>query len=142
MQTIEIRRDKKALTIMLVLVGGGWIGLTYFIYFSGSLNATTELNIFHIGITAILIYLSYIAAKRLKLNQPLLVLTRSGITINEKGRPESFLWAQITEWKIENDEGGEYLTIKTADKKKKIGISWLEKRSGEIRELIDEYSRK
>ena len=142
MQTIEIRRNKKALRILLVFLGGGWIGITYLIYFSGSIAATTELSVFHIGITAILIYLFYIATKRLKHNEPLLVLTRSGLTINEKGNPETFLWSQITEWEIENDDGGEYLTIKTAATKKKIGISWLEKSSGEIKELMNEYSRK
>jgi hypothetical protein len=141
MQPIEIRRNKKALKIMLIMVGIGWMGLSYFIYFSGSINTNTELNIFYSGLTVMLIYLFYIAVKRLKFNEPLLVLTKSGITINEKGNPESFLWSQITEWEIENDDGGEYLTIKTAKTKKKLGISWLEKRSGELKELMTEYSK-
>ena len=142
MQPIEIRRNKKSLTRMLIMLVIGWAALTYFIYFSGAIKTTTELNIFYSLVTVIIIYLFYISRKRLKLNEPLLILTRTDITINEKGSPESFPWSQITEWEIENDDGGEYLTIKTANTKKRLGISWLEKSSGEIKVLMTEYSKR
>jgi hypothetical protein len=142
MQTIEIRQNKKAVTIMLVLLVAGWLGINYYVYVLKGLKTNTELNFLNIVITGIMAYAIYKGAKRLRSNDPVLIFTKSDLTINEKGNPESFLWLQIIEWKIENDDGTEYLNIQTADTTKKISISWLEKKPREIKELMTEYSRK
>ncbi|SRR5258705_12778747 len=141
MQTIEIRRNKKALTIMLILLAAVWIGLNYYVYVLKGLKTNMELNILNIVLTAILVYAIYMGANRLKSNEPVLIFTKTDLTINIKGNPESFLWLQITEWEIGREED-DYLLIKTADEKRKISLAWLEKKPGEIRELMIEYSRK
>ncbi|HKC35458.1 MAG TPA: hypothetical protein VKB95_05320 [Chitinophagaceae bacterium] len=141
MQTIEIRRNKKALTIMLILLAAVWIGLNYYVYVLKGLKTNMELNILNIVLTAILVYAIYMGANRLKSNEPVLIFTKTDLTINIKGNPESFLWLQITEWEIGREED-DYLLIKTADEKRKISLAWLEKNPGEIRELMIEYSRK
>ena len=119
MQTIEIRQNKKAVTIMLVLLVAGWLGINYYVYVLKGLKTNTELNFLNIVITGIMAYAIYKGAKRLRSNDPVLIFTKSDLTINEKGNPESFLWLQIIEWKIENDDGTEYLNIQTADITKK-----------------------
>lgn len=141
MQTIEIRQNKKAMTIMLVLLGAGWAGLNYYVYIMQGLKTNTELDIINIVLTGIIAYALYMGAKRLRSNEPVLIFTKSDLTINIKGNPESFLWLQITEWEIGRDEN-DFLLIKTADAKRKIYLNWLEKKPGEIRELMIEYSRK
>ena len=142
MHTTEVRRNKTALFLILVLLVAGWIGVTYLIYFSGALEATTELNILHVVVSVMMAYWIFKATSRLSRNEPVLIFTNSDLTINTRGNPQSFPWLQITEWDIEYDDGGEYLSIKTADKKKKIGISWLDKKSQEIRQLMNEYGKK
>ena len=141
MQTIEIRQNKKALTIMLLLLAAGWIGINCYVYVLKGLKTNTELNILNIVLTGIIAYVIYMGIKRLRSNEPVLILTKSDLTINIKGNPESFLWLQITEWEIGRDEY-DYLLIKTADAKRKVSLAWLEKKPSEIRELLIEYSRK
>ena len=130
MQTIEIRQNKKALTIMLVLLVAGWLGINYYVYVLKGLKTNTELNFLNIVITGIMAYAIYKGAKRLRSNDPVLIFTKSDLTINEKGNPESFLWLQIIEWKIENDDGTEYLNIQTADITKKSASRGLKKNLG------------
>ena len=142
MQTIEIRRNKKALTIMLISSAAVWIGFNYYVYVLKGLKTNTELNIMNLVVTGIMAYSIYIGTKRLRSNDPVLIFTKSDLTINEKGDQESFLWLQIAEWTIENDDGTQYLKIQTADTIKKISISWLEKKPREIKELMTEYSKK
>ena len=141
MQTIEIRQNKKALTIMLALLAAGWIGLNYYIYVLKGLKTNTELNILNIALTGIMAYAIYRGTKKLRSNEPVLIFTKSELTININGDPESFLWLQIIEWEIGRDENY-YLLIKTGDAKRKVSLAWLEKKPAEIRELMIEYSRK
>lgn len=72
-----------------------------------------------------------------------MIFSKSEIEINEKGKPVSFLWLQIIDWKIEKDQESNthYLTIQTVDQKKKINISWLDKTPEEIEELLQMYKK-
>jgi hypothetical protein len=99
------------------------------------------MKIIYVSLTASLIYTIYIPARKFFKNEPVLSLNNSGIIINEKGTPVSFLWVQIIHWKIEKEEDGGtyYLIIETVNKKRKINISWLDKRPAEIEELIRAY---
>jgi hypothetical protein len=68
-------------------------------------------------------------------------LNNSEIIINDNGSPVSFLWPQIINWKIkkEEDSGTHYLILETAEKTRKINLSWLEKSPTEIEELLRIY---
>lgn len=70
-----------------------------------------------------------------------MTLKNSEIIINDKGRPDSFLWHQIIDWTIEKeDDGGtNYLIVKKTEKTRKINISWLEKNPNEIEALFRIY---
>ena len=144
METIEIRQNKKTLIPMLTLLTVALFGMTYYIYFSGKFDNNTTMKIVYIFLNALLIYAIYIPTKKFFKNEPVLTLSKSEIEINEKGKPVSFLWMQISDWKIEKDDDGptHYLIIETADGKKKINISWLEKRPSEIEELLLKFNKK
>ena len=142
MQTIEIRQNKKAARIILISPLAAWIGFNYYVYILKGLKTNTALNMMNLVVMGIMAYSIYIGIKRLRSDNPVLIFTKSDLTINENGNPESFLWLQIIEWKIENDDGTKYLKIQTADTTKKVSISWLEKKPREIKELMTEYSRK
>ncbi|HEX6431276.1 MAG TPA: hypothetical protein VF008_26480, partial [Niastella sp.] len=68
---------------------------------------------------------------------------KSEITINEKGKPVSLLWMQVLDWKIEKEEDGgtKYLIIETAEKSKRINISWCDKKPDEIEALISTFKK-
>jgi hypothetical protein len=141
METIEIRQNKKTLIPMLALLTAALFGMTYYIYFSGKFDNNNTMKLLYVFLTASLIYAIYIQAKKLFKNEPVLTFSKSEIEINEKGKPVSFLWLQVIDWEIEKEEDGgtHYLTIETADKKRKINISWLDKRPSEIEELLQTY---
>jgi hypothetical protein len=141
METIEIRQNKKILIPMLALLTAALFGMTYYIYFSGKFDNNNTMKILYVFLTASLIYAIYIPAKKFFKNEPVLTFSKSEIEINEKGKPVSFLWLQVIDWKIEKEEDGgtHYLTIETADKKSKINLSWLDKRPSEIEELLQTY---
>jgi hypothetical protein len=141
METIEIRQNRKTLIPILVLLTAGLIGGTYYIFFWGKFDTSINMKIIYVSLTASLIYTIYIPARKFFKNEPVLSLNNSGIIINEKGTPVSFLWVQIIHWKIEKEEDGGtyYLIIETVDKKRKINISWLDKWPAEIEELIRAY---
>jgi len=122
---------------MLVLLAGGWIGINYYFFYVKSVKATIELSFWNILLTGIIVYLVYLGAKRLRANDPVLTFTRSDLTINIKGDPESFLWVQITEWEIGRDD---QLLIKTVDTQRSVSLTMLEKKPKEIKELMEEYS--
>ena len=88
---------------------------------------------------AFLIYAVYFPIKKLIKNEPVLLLNKSGIEINVKGKLNSFSWLQITNWKIEKDDDGRtsFLIVETTDTKKKINITWLDKQPSEIEEVLN-----
>jgi hypothetical protein len=141
MQTIEIRQNKKTLIPMLAVLTAALIGMTYYIYFSGTYDNNNTMKIVYVFLTASLLYSIYIPTKKFVKNEPVLTFRKSEIEINEKGKPVSFLWLQIIDWKIEKEEDSStyYLTIETADTKKRINISWLDKGPSEIEELLRTY---
>ena len=141
METIEIRQNKKTLIPMLALLTAALFGITYYIYFSGKFDNNNTMKILYVFLTASLLYAIYIPAKKFFKNEPVLTFSKSEIEINEKGKPVSFLWLQVIDWKIEKDSDGNthYLIVETEDKKRKINISWLDKRPGEIEELLQKY---
>lgn len=141
METIEIRQNKKTLVPMLVVLTAALFGMTYYIYFSGKFDNNNTMKIVYVFLTASLLYAIYIPTKKFFKNEPVLTFSKSEIEINEKGKPVSFLWLQVIDWHIEKEEDGgtHYLTIETADAKKKINISWLDKKPSEIEELLQTY---
>ncbi|HEX6169154.1 MAG TPA: hypothetical protein VFZ33_05640 [Chitinophagaceae bacterium] len=142
MENIEIRQNKKALIFVTILFTLAIIGVSYYIYFSGEFRNTWK--IIYALLTVSLIYSIYIASRKFIRNEPVLTFNQSEIRINDKRKPVSFLWLQVIDWKIEEDEesGTCYLTVETADQKKKINISWLSKKPGEIEEIMNIYKRK
>lgn len=128
---------------MLVLLSLVVTAQTYYIYFSGKVAANSTINIVYGFMTAIIVYTIYFLGRKICKNEPVLIVNESEITINEKGKPVSFLWMQVLDWKIEKEEDGgtTYLTIETAEKRKKVNISWFDKKPAEIEELIRAYKK-
>ena len=126
---------------MLILLTTGLLGMTYFIYFSGSIKTNTTLNIFYVLSLASLLYTLYIPIRKFLRNEPVLTLSKYDIEINERRKPVSFSWAQVDKWEIEKDaeNNTHYLIIVTAGNKVKINISWLDKSPVEIETLLKTY---
>lgn len=141
METIEIRQNKKLVLPMLILLIMVLLGTTYYIYLSGNFDNNNTMKILYVFLNTYLAYTIYIQAKKLIKNEPVLVLSQSGIEINEKGKGISLLWQQVIEWKTEQEKDGStmYLIIQTAEFKKKINISWLDKRPADIEMLLQTY---
>lgn len=127
---------------MLALLTVALFGMTCYIYFSGKFDNNNTKKIVYVFLTAYLLYTIYIPTKKFFKNEAVLTFSKSEIEINDKGNPVSFLWQQVIEWKIEKEEDGgtHYLTITTsADIKKRINISWLDRRPNEVEELLQKY---
>ena len=125
---------------MIVLLIIALVAGIYYIYFSGEIDNNTA-KILYVFLTVLLIYAIYIPTKKFIKNEPVLTLSNSDLEINEKGKSVSFLWLQVVDWRIEKDEENNthYLVLHTADTKKKINISWLDKKPHEIEELFRKY---
>jgi hypothetical protein len=83
----------------------------------------------------------YFQARMIWNKTAVLTFTPSDIIINKKGKTESFLWLQVINWEIEEDGNNHYLTIQTAETKKMISISWLDRKPAEIELLLHQYKR-
>lgn len=144
METVEIRLNKRRLIPMLVLLTAAFLGMTYYIYFSGKIESSNTMKVLYVFLTASIVYAIYFPARKFFKNEPVLTFSRSGIEINEKGSPVSFIWLQVTRWTIEreDDNGTHYLTIETADTNKRVNISWLDKKPQEIEQLLHLYITK
>lgn len=75
-------------------------------------------------------------------NEPILTLNKSEIILHERRKSESFLWLQVIDWKIEEDENTHYLIIETQDTKRQVNISMLDKSPEEIEKLLNEFNKK
>lgn len=144
MENIEIRQNKKTVIPMLVFLIAVNLGMTYYIYFSGKIDNNAYIKLLYVFLTAFLLYAIYIPIKKLVKNEPVLIFSKTGIEINEKGNPISFIWHQVIDWKIEKEEDGgtHYLIVETQEKKSKLNISWLEKQPAEIEALFQKYKTK
>ena len=129
---------------MLAVVSVAFFGMTYYFYSSRKFDDSNAMKILYVFLTVSLIYAIYIPVKKFFKNEPVLTLNVSEIKINEKGKPVSFIWPQVINWRIEKEEDGgtHYLTIETADNKRKINISWLDKRPREIEVLLQKLKSK
>ena len=140
MQTIEIRHNNKRIIPMLILLTAALIAGNYFIFFSGKLNPTNTLIIINSISTIFLVYTIYVPAMKVIKKEPVITLTGDSIIIHERIKPVSFLWTQILDWKTEVEENTHYLVIRTADARKKVNLSWLDRKPAEIEDLIKTYS--
>ena len=139
METIEIRQNKKTLIPMICGLGIALVAMTYYIYFSGKFDNNNTMKLLYVFLTASLLYAIYIPTRKFIKNEPILILAKDSIEIIDKKKTTSIHWLQIRDWKIENDEGTRYLIIDTAEIKKKINISWLDKTPEEIEILITKF---
>jgi hypothetical protein len=144
METVEIRQNKKTLIPVLVILIIALFGMTYYIFLSGEFDNNTTIKLLYVILNFSLAYTIYILTRKFLKNEPVLKFNSTEIEINEKGQPIALLWSQVIDWKIErNEDGGTYyLLIVTADRKRKINISWLDKRPAEVEELLQTYGKK
>jgi hypothetical protein len=142
MQPIEIRQNKKTMIPVLVIIFASLIGMMYYAFVSGNWDKMPIMKLIYVFLSVIILGRLYFSVRKFIKNEPVLTISKSDITINEKRKAVSILWGQIHEWKIEieSDGGTPYLIIKTAEEKKKVNIAWLEKDHEEIEELIITYS--
>ena len=144
MQPIEIRQNKKTLIPALVIIFASVIGMMYYAFVSGEWDKMPVMKLVYVFISVIILSSLYFSVRKFIKNEPVLTISKSDITINEKRKAVSILWGQIHEWKIEieSDGGTPYLIIKTAEGKKRINIAFLERDHEEIEELMITYSGK
>lgn len=142
MQPIEIRQNKKTLIPVLAIFFATVIGMVYYAFFSGEWDKRPFIKLVYAFISASILIGIYINVRKFIKNEPVLIIGKSEITIKERTKPVTYLWSQVLEWRIEEDDSSRDLIIETAEEKKKININWLEKDYEEIEELIITYSGK
>lgn len=142
MQPIEIRLSKLKWIPMITFLLSGLTVMFYITFFSGKFDNNTLLKMLTVGLIIWLLYWLYLPVRQMIKNEPALILSKSEITINRKGKPVTYLWSQIQGWHIEKDKenSNRYLILETTEGKKSVSISWLEKKPAEIEALIIAYS--
>lgn len=141
MEPIEIRLNpKRVIFLMLPLVIGLAI-LTYYIYFSGTVGKSTTFDIMYLLMIVLMAYVCYFPIRMLVKKEPVLSLTRSDITMSQRGKSVTFLWQQITKWEFVKEEGHKVLIIRTAGTEKKINLSTLDMKPHEVGELLMKYKK-
>ncbi len=134
---IEIGYNKKMVIPILCVIGICIVGTTCYAFFSS--NATYFTQWVYIPINIFFIYTLYVHIKKLRQNQPVLIISKDMVQINDSSPPVLFLRTAMTSWKIELNDDGYFLFIETADTKHKTNISWLEKPPTEIEKIFQEY---
>lgn len=142
MESIEIRQNKKTLIPVLVIMTISLILVVYVAFFSGEFKNNKTMTFFYVFAIVSLAYGIFIPVRKFLKDEPVLTLNKSEIEINVKGKPVSFLWLQVHDWKIEKKDNNSYLIIETSETKKKVDISWLEKTPSEIEELMQTFKTK
>ena len=69
-------------------------------------------------------------------------MSANAFTYYQKGKLVSYQWSDITSWNISSEDNTTYLILEAHEKKHKIGISWLDKSSDQINELILQFKHK
>ncbi|HYF29606.1 MAG TPA: hypothetical protein VD993_00655 [Chitinophagaceae bacterium] len=138
MQPLVIRYNRKVASLMLAALAIALAVTAYYIYFSGKFGDSQLIKMVYAVLAAGLLYTIYKVAKNLITNKPAITLTKDEIHIHT-GKPVSFLWAQVIDWQVVKDESTTYLIIQTAERTKKVNISWLEKKPAEIELVMEEY---
>ena len=143
MEPVEIRQNKKTLIPMLVVLAVALFGMTWYVFLSGRFDNNSTMKLLYVFLTASLIYTLYIPTRKFIKNEPVLKFSHTGLEVNERGRPVSLLWSQVTGWRMEKEEDGgtHYLIIDTTEKSRKVNLSWLDKRPVEIEALMQAYKR-
>lgn len=144
MQPIKIRLNIWIWIPMITFLTAGLAVMFYITFFSGKFDDNTLLKVVTVGLIVWLLYWLYFPVRQMIKNEPVLILSKSEITTNRKGKPITYLWSQIQSWHIEKDKesSSQYLILETTEGKKSVSISWLEKKPAEIEELISAYSGK
>ncbi|MBX3256198.1 MAG: hypothetical protein KF862_18820 [Chitinophagaceae bacterium] len=120
------------------------IGTTAYIFLSDEYKNNNTAKMVNIAGFALFAYFLFGSWRTLLNKDPVLVFTDNEFIIYKKGKPFSFSWREITNWKIEKpeDNGGYSLTIETGTHKENISLNWLEKPPQEIERLMNVYSKK
>ncbi|MCS3796706.1 hypothetical protein [Niastella sp. OAS944] len=142
MEPIEIHQNKRTLIPVLAIFFASVIGMVYYAFFSGEWDKMPILKLVYALISAIILIGIYFYVRKFIKNEPVLILSKSEITIIERAKSVTYLWIQVLEWRIEDSDSSWDLIIKTAEDKKTVNINWLEKDHEEIKELIITYSGK
>lgn len=144
MQPIEIRLNKWIWIPMITFLLAGLTMMFYITFFSGKFDDNTLLKVVTVGLIVWLLYWLYFPVRQIIKNEPVLILNKSEITINRKGKPVTYRWMQIQGWHIEKDKenSNRYVILETSEGKKSVSITWLDKKPAEIEELIITYSGK
>ena len=142
MSEIKIYQKRKTFYFTIIFSVLLFIGFGYFVFFSGSSQVTSSIKYTFFAFTIFLSYTNYVSFTRNRKQIPTLVISEFAIEFCEYLKSTTYLWKDILEWKIEKDEGTNYLTLTTIEKiKRKVNISFLEKSPAEIEELIKEIKK-
>ncbi len=139
MQGVEIRYRKRTLLPALILMSIAAIVISYYIFLSGKYDGGTIWKLVYVLLMAGLAATVYRHARKIYSNEPVLIFSTTEFTINEPGVKVSLLWPQILFWKIEKEDNTSYLYVDTADEKRKVNISWLDKTPEEIESLMSDF---
>lgn len=140
METVEIRFKRSA-----IYVGIGFFTFVCVALLAGAAFSAEEDKKWLFILVTLAIYGLAMAAfypslKKARRNEPYLIFSPRELSIKD-AQEKNFLWIQIIEWTIEEDEGNHYLILRTSEKNERVHISYLEKTPEEIAALIEFYRK-
>ena len=139
METIEIRYNKKRISLFMAFFAVVVIGTSIFIFSSKKLTENTMLVLFYTATAIILCYTLYRFYKKVNTDEPALTLTNRTIEVRTKNGPAVIPWSDVHSVTIETDEGSHTLVLETKSGKEKLPLNFLTKNAKEIETLINEY---
>lgn len=116
-----------------VAVTGG--AVYYFIHFNQSTWYAVSACL-GMGMAAWLAYRVYLQYRMHKERIPAITISSLAIEITDGKKTTTVLWTEVSGWKIEKDEGSDYLFIDSPAGRKRTSINYLDKTPWEIEQLI------
>jgi amino acid permease len=141
MTTVEIRHRRMPLVLLIIILLVSILIYAYLAFIMDVFKGNTYASAIMAVASAIVLYSIYKVIRKLQDTEPALRFTTSYLEISRKGKMERYLWSQITEWKIEPDDRNHYLLIQAAGNSKRIDITWLDRKPGDISELMHQYKK-
>jgi hypothetical protein len=140
METIEIKQNRKLTVIFVVILTAALFAMTIYVFFTDSYQNDLQTKLVYAVLNAVLLYTIYNQLKKLKDRTAIISINPDAISIHEGLKPVRIEKKDIQSITVEYiSENGYFLIIETEAKTHKINITWLDKSSEEIKQLVKNY---
>lgn len=137
-ETIEIR-PRKTLLIFVAVMFTGVLGTGVYVFLSKAYTQNNFAKILQFVLTVYFIYTITKTIKKLRRNEPAIVLSPEGIVLNDGNTVHTMKWRDVQDVSFSTDDSTTYLSVKSFYDERKVSINWLDKSRSQIENLIEGY---